>query len=637
MPMPRATDQARVLANRAINTVLADPLTLDERLSLFRQCRERRGDDLAGALIEVLTGERTKSLRDDSTFEAEFNAGRVLVAAWLLLLCCETRLDAISTEIREAAEKRLSVALHTDEAPVVCGLLVYGGTSTGLVKPLRDIASREGSESTLAVIALSRAHSERADMIPRLRRVVRQSDEFLAGMAGIALIQASLSESVIPEIIIPRVAVFGDSAMASFLCCLRHMVRSADAFFPMLKSIILGVQRDSTVRCAAAAAMGRVCSNPSVLSVLEKAAQCSDYLVVDGAISGFKEAASFPPGIEAVFLHHLSDPGEDLRGTAAIGLAALGEPVGTIAGELSSLLKTERSLRVRNEIVNAIAAVGERAIPYLVEHLRQFDSQTCELVADALRKMGEPAAAAMGREAVETKDPALRRLLLFMLAAMGSAATPAVDVLGEFLQIPDDEFAALTVTWSLGTWGYAAAPIIPYLILCLRDGALTDRLGDAIERVLHGLGQVAIDELKRSIIAEPSERLQSVLARLDSGGNRRFTELEAMQIDQELIQFTWMVEILRDYRPEPVSCRNVAKLLKDRGMGKKHHVFGNIPIIESALRRAQTTLYKALGFRVISADTGSRGTLIKEADRAYAEIKDYIAWREQKLKRLRNG
>ena len=127
-----------------------------------------------------------------------------------------------------------------------------------------------------------------------------------------------------------------------------------------------------------------------------------------------------------------------VRSTAAHGLAMLDAPAKWVAPKLVALAN-DADPHVSANVVNALASLGEQAIPYACRGLQHPERR--KLAVRVLKKMGPDAKGAVGCliEALQVNDPGFQSDVQFVLAAIGPDAAPATGILIKSLSSKNDQ------------------------------------------------------------------------------------------------------------------------------------------------------------------------------------------------------
>jgi len=213
-----------------------------------------------------------------------------------------------------------------------------------------------------------------------------------------------------------------------------------------------------------------------------------------------------------------------VRAAAARALVDL-DPDPEILRPLLKKVMETASPEVVDDVLDALASLGERAVPRLIEALKH--EQMRSEVAMIIARIGTPAKAAVPAlvKSLDDEDPQTRSEVLFALAAIGPDAAASVPAVSKLLDDPeasvrygacfalgkmgpaampakaavvkklssDDPFLAMAAAWALAQihpeCGETAGKSVPILIKALAEPDVTTRVEAA--RALECLGPLA--------------------------------------------------------------------------------------------------------------------------------------------------
>jgi HEAT repeat protein len=157
----------------------------------------------------------------------------------------------------------------------------------------------------------------------------------------------------------------------------------------------------------------------------------------------------------------LKDDNEHVRAVAAQGLLDLNPPRDVIAPILVGMM-AEKNPVLRAHVADALASLGEAAVPRLIKALEKDDTQG--LAVEVARRLGPKAKDAVPALILELKDPSAdyRREVEFALAAIGPDAKAAVPALIEHLGTEEPQVRYIAC-YALGKIGPAARDAVPAL------------------------------------------------------------------------------------------------------------------------------------------------------------------------------
>jgi HEAT repeat protein len=132
----------------------------------------------------------------------------------------------------------------------------------------------------------------------------------------------------------------------------------------------------------------------------------------------------------------LKSDNPSIRSAAAKGLQSLKAPPEMVGPELVQVIN-DKDPHVQNNVVEAIASLGESAVPRISKALE--NSELREGAVRVLRKLGPKAAGSVDAlvRAAEGADPKMRTEIQMALGAIGPQAAPATDMLAKSLGSKD--------------------------------------------------------------------------------------------------------------------------------------------------------------------------------------------------------
>jgi HEAT repeat protein len=164
-----------------------------------------------------------------------------------------------------------------------------------------------------------------------------------------------------------------------------------------------------------------------------------------------------------------------LRDKAAAGTGTIQQIVATIGSKALPLLLEmlrEKDVQVRNRAIETLGMMGfraKRAVPNLIDKLKNGSPSERIVAANALGGIGPAAASAVPalKAALKDRDLALIWSAVFCLKGMRARAEPAILDLLQLLDIPSlSAVMKCQMMWCLGSIGSASTPA---LISCLKN------------------------------------------------------------------------------------------------------------------------------------------------------------------------
>jgi HEAT repeat protein len=157
----------------------------------------------------------------------------------------------------------------------------------------------------------------------------------------------------------------------------------------------------------------------------------------------------------------LKDENEHVRSAAAQGLLDLKPPRELLAPIMAEMM-AEKNPMVRANVADALASLGEAAVPRLIRALENDNTQG--LAVEVIRRLGPKAKDAVPKLILELDDtdPEYRREVEFALAAIGPDAKEAVPALIKHLGTEETK-VRYVACYALGNIGPAAKDAVPAL------------------------------------------------------------------------------------------------------------------------------------------------------------------------------
>ncbi len=204
---------------------------------------------------------------------------------------------------------------------------------------------------------------------------------------------------------------------------------------------------------------------------------------------------------------------------------------------------------VRTNAAATLAAIGPTALPGLIESLQTEDYHRNLFAAQALGLMGEPAGSAAGHLGTllvrrTMTDSATRRWSAWALSRMGAAAEPALEALISCLQDYPDSMAARYAAQALGNIGPAAEPAIAELLeriaLCNDSRRALGQIGPAAVAQLLSLAEDETDRRRQWAMIETfgacgpaaAEAVPWLISQAEPGHDRWFVARSAQSLGE---------------------------------------------------------------------------------------------------------
>lgn len=225
-----------------------------------------------------------------------------------------------------------------------------------------------------------------------------------------------------------------------------------------------------------------------------------------------------PPEVEAL-LQQLEDEDATERFNAAEALGKLGPAAAEATPALIGRL-TDREMRITGRLrtvedqvwvaaSKALSAIGEPAVPGLIEALDSDDPQIVRGAALSLHVIGPPAKAAAPKliAILERNDDETRHQAILGLAGIGPEAKDATPLLIEMLK-HDDFHTQYQAARALAKIGDAAAPAVPVLVELLSHSITSVRRNAAV--ALGDMNAVGGDEAIAGLVKTLEDPIEPV-------------------------------------------------------------------------------------------------------------------------------
>jgi HEAT repeat protein len=294
------------------------------------------------------------------------------------------------------------------------------------------------------------------------------------------------------------------------LLALASIGPAAESAAPQIAPL-LEMPNDATVPVAAAYALGSIGAKNADEPLRRAMSKDNAFLQMMAAWSLAKLHPGDEPALQLAIqklTQGLKSEDPALRTAAAKGLQMLQPPPELVAPYLIELVN-DPDPEVQENVINAVASLGESVVPRLVRGL-----QNPELRGTAVRvltRLGPKAAGAVQplMEASRTADAPLRAEIHFALAAIGPAAAPATQMLAEAIG-SDDQHIRESALYALRQIGPAAQAARAPLLARMQADDSFDALASAwaLARIAPGDAAVAaqaVPKLQRGLSA-PDEQ-----------------------------------------------------------------------------------------------------------------------------------
>ena len=402
----------------SLSSSVSSPGTVLEKLDGCAIRMGRAADEVVPALAEALDEEDGK---------------KRIVAAWLLINLAGPRPDMVTeVGLAERAENMLIRALESDEEGnrlFALTFLTLGVVPRAADGVLRELLAHDEKDiqvtAAAAFLAGNFAEDENAamghgDAVAILTRALRGNSEMLVAIASRTLIQQSLNERLALRELIEAFENTPVLEKHPILQGLAQIGRDASGASSAVAALITNEELPPALRSQAAETLGRIAAEKDAAkSVLFDALDSKDWEVVLGAANGLIALGEAGQRLVTKLTTLLSADDENLWGASALGLKAMQQQALGALPALIERLADVSDLDVCGAMIEAIVAIGDAAIPALMEVIRQGDARRIRWAGVALVLMGEAAAKHLGEALAQERDTATRFAYVMSLRDMG--------------------------------------------------------------------------------------------------------------------------------------------------------------------------------------------------------------------------
>jgi len=149
-------------------------------------------------------------------------------------------------------------------------------------------------------------------------------------------------------------------------------------------------------------------------------------------------------------------------------------------------------------------------------------------------------------------------------------------------------------------------------------------------QVLRRIGLSAVEELESALPTADEvtqTRIKEVLDSMHLDSVKRFTRFERLNNDSLLRMLVYVGQIMMEHGP--TSWRGMERLLTD-GTLTLDGIENDFPTGESSLRVGIKRLENELGFRLSNRRPGKKGGLTLEAQGLLGEVRQYLAFKQER-------
>jgi hypothetical protein len=325
---------------------------------------------------------------------------------------------------------------------------------------------------------------------------------------------------------------------------------------------------------------------------------------------------------------------EHMRVTAAMGARLMRERAAPVIPALIMRLGDEQNLDIVGEMIAALAAIGEAAIPSLTTVILEGDAFRSEYAMRALVAIGGDAARSLAELLPKTDNPRVQKTLVGVLVGMGRRATPAIPVMADILNHTDDDELAIHVAIGIAACGPSAGAALDALLRCIAMRGCDDPVGVWAERALWAMKETAMPRL-REVIKEISglhrKNLERALAGMDASFGSDLGPLLHYDMDDLLALFVDIGTVLEERGL--ASWRTMEEVLREK---KSQGLLtpGYKGVSERFIATRVKKLGKHLRKRLTTHGGNQKGELTPDGRVLLKEARDYL--RKKSLQQMRD-
>lgn len=509
-----------------------------------------------------------------------------------------------------------------DDRILPCALMTMGGAPPPVIPILRKLFKEKNEHlKVLAAAALAACGEGDLPVLQQLERSLGANDELVVGVAAWCFARMG---SRIPNAVaklLHALSLVEEGLKYQILLALKAIGPGAKAAVPALSALVVDKKTHPYLRHVAATVVGEITNNTALgTPVLMQALEAEEAQVVDGAVKGLINSGNIPKEAVERLIILLSSTNQEMRITAAEGLAAIGTRAAPAVAPLIARIGRETDGRMVLAMAQALAAAGDAAMNPLLKIAKTTDFITLWIVKHVFGLMGETAVAALIKSIEETNDEWSVELLHGTLAN-GDVTVPT---LASFLDETDDDEVALSLIKAIFLKGESARAATHSLVQAIMYRK--EELAWWATRTLWQIGQEVIGELEdalESAQGEASDRIHRALAGLRSKDDKRFQRLEKVQDDELLELFSHVGRILSEHKT--LTWPAASRLLsEDVESGRITN--DRLPTSPTDLRRKTKDLESRLDATLTNHKPGQKGggSLTSEAISLLPLINEYL-------------
>jgi len=572
-----------------------------------------------------------------------------VMAAWMLWHLGQGASELVPPKAFKECQSVLARSLNDEDSQLLaCVMLSNGPIPTCTILSLRKLIHRqEAPISVPSAAALIQADlgvdqgDLDGDIDPDVGHAfgvlgvaLRGENQILAGIAGSALIRFGLRHKESAHNVRELLPQISNELQYSMFQIVRQLGPKAKSLFDVTAAILADTKKHAAVREAAAVALGSMTAGSDEATPLLRSALLSPHWqVVNGALRGLDAAGNLPDETVDRLTELLTDNDEHMRATAAMGVALMRKRAAAAIPVLVRRLGEEQSVDTAGELIKALSAIGEAAVPSLTAVIVEGDGARCEYAMQALAAIGSDAARTLAELLCKTDSARVRKMILGTLVGMGRSAMPAIPVMADILDETDNDELASYAAMGIWVCGPAAVTAIKNLLRCVAIRGCDDPVGMWAERALWAMRETAIPELENAMKETSGtyrKNLERALAGMDASFGSDLGRLLHYGKDDLFALFVDMGTVLE--QQGPTSWRTMADVLstkKSQGLLTPGYKGISQRFIGTRIEELETLL----GVRLTTHGGNQKGDLTQEGRDLLKEAREYL--RKKSLERKR--
>ncbi|MBX3412811.1 MAG: HEAT repeat domain-containing protein [Pirellulales bacterium] len=561
----------------------------------------------------------------EDSFESVSPIQRVLTA-WMLLRLGELKAGWVSQEAMSRCRDFLETSMSTSDADLrlwTCTVLQHGHAPQSMVESLtRTLADGPDDVRVFVAAALVGTGEGNQTAMSVLANALVGDHEIHSAIAASAFVRLGIrrAEAVKQLVATLRTNLFGRPIPV--LQILGEIGPAALSAAPAVIELVGNTSLSPLDRGYAALTLGSIRRGTGKGNkILERALHSEHWQIVQGSAEGLALVGPATSGVIRRLIELLSDDNEDLRRAAAIGLRAFGPSAVEAMSNMIGRLAVETSPKVLDELVGALSALGQSAVPSLVDIVRQGDMRTIASVVSALSWIARDHTEAVICATLMDTDEVVRKAGVMVVFDLQDQASAAAPILARLLdETVDDNHAAVLIA-AISACGPSGAMALDSLI-----NALIHRHGIAsewAENALRKIGREATRSLQSvlpRVEGEQKAKVNRLLSSLDGGKSDLLEQFAG--IDLETIRTYVLVGSFLESAPSASSWPTILSALQKQFPENDAGI--DLDISARTLSNRVGRLGDMLGLKLTDHAERTRGRLTKDGQRIWRSASEYL-------------